>query len=153
MNAEPAFGGGVFIADKSVWARADQASLQEEWARALRNGQIATCRVNSIELLYSARSGKEFAELEEELTALRNFPTTDSVCRAAVTALRELASVSDGFHRVKPPDALIAACAQEAGVGVLHYDHDFDRLATVMNFTSRWIASAGTLDRDPDRRA
>jgi len=47
--------------------------------------------------------------------------------------------------RVKPQDALIAACAQDAGVGVLHYDHDFDRLAEVLDFESHWVAPAGSL--------
>ncbi len=42
-------------------------------------------------------------------------------------------------------DVLIAACAQEAGIGVLHYDARFDRLAEVMGFESRWIAPAGSL--------
>lgn len=41
-------------------------------------------------------------------------------------------------------DILIAA-AQEAGVGVLHYDHHFDRLAEVMHFSSVWLAPVGSL--------
>jgi predicted nucleic acid-binding protein len=40
---------------------------------------------------------------------------------------------------------LIATAAQEAGVGVLHYDHHFDRLAEVLHFTSVWLAPAGSL--------
>jgi predicted nucleic acid-binding protein len=43
-------------------------------------------------------------------------------------------------------DALIAAAAQENGLGVLHYDRDYDRLAEVPVFESRWIAPAGSLD-------
>jgi predicted nucleic acid-binding protein len=46
---------------------------------------------------------------------------------------------------VKPQDLLIAAAAQDAAVGVLHYDSDFDTLATVLSFESRWIAPAGSL--------
>jgi hypothetical protein len=30
-------------------------------------------------------------------------------------------------------------------VGVLHYDEDFDTLATVLEFESRWIAPRGSL--------
>lgn len=44
-----------------------------------------------------------------------------------------------GFHRVPPIDYLIAACAHEAGAGVLHHDRHYDRLAGVMGFESRWI--------------
>jgi predicted nucleic acid-binding protein len=40
---------------------------------------------------------------------------------------------------------LIAAAAQEAGVGVLHYDRHYDRLAKVLNFESVWIAPPGSL--------
>jgi hypothetical protein len=29
---------------------------------------------------------------------------------------------------------------------VLHYDHHFDTLATVLAFTSQWIAPAGSID-------
>jgi predicted nucleic acid-binding protein len=135
----------MFIADKSVWARAHLGRLDDEWDRALLGGQIATCRINTLELLYSTRTGAEFTALEAELAALRNIPTTDSVCRAAITALRELSARADGYHRVKPPDALLAACAAEAGIGVLHYDHDFERLAEVLNFEQRWVAAPGSL--------
>jgi len=40
-------------------------------------------------------------------------------------------------------DALIAATAAERGVGVLHYDEHFDRLASVLEFESRWIVQRG----------
>jgi len=60
--------------------------------------------------------------------------------------MRELATGdSAGAHRVRVPDALIAAAAAERGCGVLHYDQHFDRLATVLQFTSRWVASPGTI--------
>jgi hypothetical protein len=44
-----------------------------------------------------------------------------------------------------PTRALIAAAAQEAGLGVLHYDHHYDRLAEVLSFASRWAAAPGSL--------
>lgn len=68
------------------------------------------------------------------------------MCSAALGAMGELAAHSVGYHRISPPDYLIAAAAQDAGIGVLHYDHDFDRLAEVMNFESRWIAQPGSVN-------
>ncbi len=41
--------------------------------------------------------------------------------------------------------ALVAAAAAERGFGVLHYDHDFDRLAEVLAFASQWVAPAGSV--------
>jgi predicted nucleic acid-binding protein len=43
-------------------------------------------------------------------------------------------------------DLVIAAAATSAGFGVLHYDGDFDTLAEVLPFESRWLAPPGSLD-------
>ena len=65
---------------------------------------------------------------------------------AALAALRRLAHLEPRHQRsVKFPDLLIAAGAQDAAVGVLHYDVHFDRLAEVLEFESRWIAPRGSL--------
>ncbi len=50
-----------------------------------------------------------------------------------------------GAAALELPDALVAAAAAERGFGVLHYDQHFDRLATVLGFTSRWVATAGSI--------
>jgi predicted nucleic acid-binding protein len=111
----------------------------------VRDGRVLTCWPVRFELLFSAPSVDDFRALERRFTALRDVPVTVSVQRAALGALRELAEFAPGYHRVPLPDLLIAASAQEAGVGVLHYDHHFDRLAEVLSFDSRWLAPPGTL--------
>jgi predicted nucleic acid-binding protein len=146
MSEHAAFGGGVFLADKSVWARARQEALRGEWSRAVLGGQIVTCPIIVLELLYSTQTAAEFQAVETRLSALRSIPMTQAISTTAIRALSDLAEVSDGYHRVKLPDALIAATAQESGVGVLHYDRHYDRLAEVLSFESRWAAPAGTLD-------
>jgi hypothetical protein len=42
---------------------------------------------------------------------------------------------------------VIAACAHTAGIGVLHYDGDYDLLATRTSlvFESEWLAPPGVL--------
>ncbi len=101
----------------------------------------------TLELLYSARDAQEFATVEAEQALLRDVPVATSAQRAAIGALRDLASDGPGQHRVPLADALIAAAAQDAGVEVLHYDHHYDRLAQVLNFESVWISSPGTLEK------
>lgn len=60
-----------------------------------------------------------------------------AVADAAMSALSELASRSDGYHRVSVTDAWIAAAAAEyGGLTVLHKDGHFDRLAEVLAFES-----------------
>jgi predicted nucleic acid-binding protein len=68
------------------------------------------------------------------------------VTDAAISAVSELAAQgAAGAHRVRVPDALIAAAAAERGFAVLHYDHHFDRLATVLSFDSQWVAPLGSI--------
>ncbi len=133
----PPFGGGQFIADTSAHHRAGDARVRDGWITAYEQGVLLTCLVVRFELLYSARNVDEFDEIERNLADLRDVPITVSVQRAAMAAMRELAG--RGEHRVKLSDLLIAAAAQDAGVGVLHSDGDFDLLATALAFESRWL--------------
>lgn len=66
-------------------------------------------------------------------------------CRSAEIAMRTLAHRSAGAHRILIVDYLVAAAAQEMGAAVIHYDRDYDTLATVMEFDSIWLAPAGTI--------
>ena len=140
-----AFGGATYVADTSARSRSHHPGVRDQWASALRAQQIVTCSITTLELLFATRDADEFGELEADEATLRDIPITVSVQRAAITALRDLSRRGAGYHRVKLPDALIAAAAQHAGIGVLHYDHHFDRLAEVLHFDSRWIAPPGSL--------
>ncbi len=45
----------------------------------------------------------------------------------------------------KIADLLIAAAAEAAGLVVLHYDHDFDLIATVTGQPVEWVLPAGSV--------
>ncbi len=147
MGDKTPFGGKVLIADTSARARASHPLVRDLWATALRGRQIATCSIVTLELLYAARDAREFTTIEAEQALLRDVPVAASAQRAAIGALRDLASDGPGQHRVPLADALIAAAAQEAGVDVLHYDHHYERLAQALHFTSVWIAPPGALEK------
>jgi len=140
------FGGAVAIADTSAVVHANHHAVRDEIVAALQSGQLVTCSMVTFELLYAAPNASAFDAVERAQAVLRDIPVTSSVQRAAIGALRELAQLGAGNHRVTPADALIAAAAAEAGMSVLHYDHHFDRLASVLNFNSIWLASPGTLE-------
>ena len=46
----------------------------------------------------------------------------------------------------KVPDLLIAAAAESRGLTVLHYDADFDLIASVTGQRCDWIVPAGSVD-------
>lgn len=49
-------------------------------------------------------------------------------------------------HRAVPlPDLLIAACAEQADLKVLHYDADFERIAELTGQPTQWIVPRGSV--------
>jgi predicted nucleic acid-binding protein len=144
VNPPQAFEGHDYVVDASAWARTVRRAAADEWSTAMRAGQLWMTPVVKLELLYSTRNDTEFGELERRLDDMREAALDRSVARAAVAAMRELAALGPLHHRVPVTDALIAAAATARGVGVLHYDDHFDRLAAVLSFESRWMVPRGT---------
>jgi hypothetical protein len=62
----------------------------------------------------------------------------------AVEVQDELADRSQQ-RGAKIGDLLIAAAAESAGLVVLHYDHDFDLIASISGQPTEWIVPAGTV--------
>ncbi|MET0604660.1 MAG: PIN domain-containing protein [Baekduia sp.] len=147
---DPGFGGPVIL-DNSAWARLlggrVPTAVAHRWEQALAHDEVLVCDPFRMEALYSARDAKEYMSLSDELDALGQAPCDRVVWQIAQSAQRALASNRRVSHRIKPVDLLLAAAAHHYGVGVLHYDHDFDILATHagLSFDSRWLAKRGTL--------
>ncbi len=136
---------GPWVADTSAWARASHPDVAPQWTNAAHAGDLIGCPIITLELLYDARDGESVETAAAALAGLRQAPITRTVTDAAISAIRALAAQgAPGAHRVRVPDALIAAAAAERGFAVLHYDQHFDRLATVLNFTSQWITDPGS---------
>jgi hypothetical protein len=142
--------GQPLILDNSVWARLLDGRLEgrarEKLENALAAGELWTCPPTLLEMRYSARDGDGFALTAARLDALPHAPLSTESAAAAVTAQAELAAVAGISHRVKPVDLLIAAIAAAEGVGVLHYDHDYDTIEqhTSLTFKSVWTARRGS---------
>lgn len=99
-----------------------------------------------LELLVSARNGREFDEIKIELDELDDCAIGPSEWRRALDVYRELAHQGGAHQRsVGHADLLIAAAAESADVELLHYDEDFDRVAAITGQPTRWIAPKGSL--------
>jgi predicted nucleic acid-binding protein len=139
----------VLLLDNSAWARLSSDRLEKDRAETvagwMSEQQLATCLPFLLEAGYSARSGAERAAMMSDLTRLPRVAIDRDVERMALQTQRELAEV--GHHRLAPADVVIAACAHTAGMGVLHYDGDYDVLAahTSLLFESEWLAMPGAL--------
>jgi predicted nucleic acid-binding protein len=144
-HSRPAWGELPLVVDTSAWSRAHHPEVREDWRHALQTDRLRISPIARLEILLSARSGKDFDTLAERLAALRSAPLTAAVARAAEDAMRTLAHRSAGAQRIPIVDYLIAAAAQETGAAVIHYDRDYDTLAEVMTFQSTWLAPSGLL--------
>jgi predicted nucleic acid-binding protein len=138
VSAELPFSGRTFIADTSAWIKARKLGPTSDFAEALRAGLIATCAPVRLELFAGTRTPEELEVWDTRLDALHNYEINRAIVAAAVAAVRDLSQLdAHGLQaRISATDALIAATAAQYGVGVLHDDGHFDRLARVLAFES-----------------
>ena len=116
-----------------------------------RSRAVLVCDLATLELTRLAPSEARAHEAAARLDAFVSVPTPT----AAWVRAREvqLALASAGAHRGIPPaDLLIAAAAESAGVELVHYDRDYERIAEVTALDARWLVRDGTLVRPTARR-
>lgn len=132
-----------FLADKSALVRFPVGAVARRLRPLLEEGLIATCAVVDLEILYSSRGLADYEAVLEERRSLDAAPITPAVMTTAVELQHELAR--SGHHRVPIPDLVISAAAREAGLTVLHYDVDFERIAGVGGAPQEWVVPRGSL--------
>jgi predicted nucleic acid-binding protein len=134
-----------FLADKSAIARlATQAAVREALDPLLLKGEVATCGIVELEVLYSATSPGNYREVADSLGAMPRAEVSEAVVRRALEVQGMFAARSE--HRgVTLPDLLVAACAERAGLTVLHYDKDFERIAKVTGQPVQWVVPKGSV--------
>lgn len=146
---DPLAGTTGYLVDNSAFARADHPAVAPLWSSGLAHDRLYSRGPFVLEALYSSRNLEEMGSLFEELIeALSYVETTERTWRLAYEAALAMATVAPQFHRRPMVDYLVAAAAHEHGLGVLHYDHDYDHILqhTTLDYVSRWIAPPGTLD-------
>jgi predicted nucleic acid-binding protein len=135
----------TFLADKSALARRQtRAQVREALDPLLLEGEVATCGIVDLEMLYSASSRSNYRATAKSLRGMPRAPLDEGCIQRALEVQAMLAERSQ--HRAVPlPDLLVAACAERAGLAVLHYDADFDRIAKLTGQRVQWIVPRGSV--------
>jgi predicted nucleic acid-binding protein len=135
----------TFLVDKSALARRrTRAEVREVLDPLLLEGEVATCGIVDLEVLYSASSPSNYRATAESLRGMPRVEVDESAIERALEVQAELADRSQ--HRAVPlPDLLVAASAERAGLAVLHYDADFERIAKVTGQRMQWIVPRGSV--------
>jgi predicted nucleic acid-binding protein len=134
------------LVDTSALARMAKAPVAARMEPMLGGGLLATCSVTDLELLFSARSGADHRVRRADLALRFGHVPIDQ--RALDRAVEVQGLLADrGQHRgANVPDLVVAAAAERAALAVLHYDADFDLIATVTGQVVEWVVPRGSVD-------
>lgn len=132
-----------YLADKSALVRLHQQDVLQRVEALYLNGRIATCWTVDLELLSSARNAESHAAVLVDRRFLPRVPCGDAAGDRAIEVQGLLAAT--GRHRIPVPDLALAAAAELSGLTVLHYDEDFDTIASVTGQPTEWVVPQGTV--------
>ncbi|MFG3048039.1 PIN domain nuclease [Streptomyces sp. NPDC048241] len=134
-----------FLIDTSALVRIVRQPALSRWVKPLEEGLIARCPVTDLEFLYSAKNSEHREQMAERLDALFGWtPLDDRALTRAWAVQQEL--TAEGTHRsAGAVDLLVAATAELQGLTVLHYDNDFETIASVTGQRTLWLMAPGTL--------
>ena len=133
----------MFLLDTSVLTRLRAPSIVQRIEQLDGDG-LARMSMTDLEIGFSARSAAEWDRLVAALAAFRRIDVEAHHFDRAQQVQRRL--VADGLRGRKVPDLLIAAVAEATSLIVLHYDADFDHIATVTGQPTQWIVERGSID-------
>lgn len=134
-----------YLLDKSAQARQARPEVLATLEPLVRSGQIATCGVIELEVLFSARSYTDFVQIRgERALAFTMVPIVQTDFDRAIEVM-ELLSRRGQHRAVKLPDLLIATIAERSGLTVLHYDADYDLIGTATGQPVQWVVPRGSV--------
>lgn len=134
----------TWLVDKSALARMARPPVARRLVPILEAGEAATCALVDLEVLFRVRNAKEHDRVRRRRAlAYERVPLTEAVFDRAIDVQGRLAR--SGRHRLPIPDLVIAAAAESAGLTVLHYDGDFDTIASVTRQSVEWVVPRGSV--------
>ena len=128
-----------------TWARDRRFPELATWFNeAVEAGQLENHQIADQDQTRLAPNGRRAREVADRLAAFEALPMPVELwARSRET---QLALAASGDHRRVPPaDLLLASTAEVAGVSLIHYDRDYERIAAVSDLQHRWLVNDGDL--------
>jgi predicted nucleic acid-binding protein len=136
----------TWLVDKSVLARLARPEVREVVLPRIQAGRIAISIVTELEIGYSARSVDDYLTTRRTLV---DYLVPILIAPRAERRAREVQAelVRRGQHRATSiPDLLMAAAAEVEQLSVLHYDADFELIASITGQPAEWVVPRGSVD-------
>ncbi|GHI87649.1 PIN domain-containing protein [Streptomyces xanthophaeus] len=134
-----------YLIDKSALARWSKPPVKDALQPLHERYLLAVCQPTEYEMVHSARTTAEALRISTWLHAFDYLTCDDDTFARALETQRH--ALNAGFHRaLSLPDLLIAATAELHRLTVLHYDGDFDMIASITGQPTQWVAPPGSAD-------
>jgi predicted nucleic acid-binding protein len=128
-----------------TWARDRRFPQLAEWFNAeVAAGRVLLCDLVVLELTRLAPNEARANGVAERLDAFKSVPMSSALWGRA-RELQLLLAPKGNHRRVPPADLLLAAAAEAAGVSLVHYDRDYERIAAVADLQHQWLVEDGSL--------
>jgi predicted nucleic acid-binding protein len=128
-----------------TWVRDRRFPGLASWFNAaVEAGLVLVCDLVILELTRLAPNERRAREVADRLAAFEAIPMPVELWGRARRTQLALA-VSGDHRRVPPADLLLASAAEEAGVALVHYDRDYERIAAASGLRHEWLVPDGTL--------
>jgi predicted nucleic acid-binding protein len=147
LPVEPVSLDGPCLFDTGVWTWVRDRRfphLAEWFNQQVAAGNVLVCDLVALELTRLAPNPSRAREVAGRLAAFDSVPMSDAIWRRAREAQILLAPEGD-HRRVPPADLLLAGAAEESGVPLVHYDRDYERIASVTELRHSWLVPDGAL--------
>jgi predicted nucleic acid-binding protein len=132
----------TYLLDTSVVTRLRVPAVRAR-VHALDAAGLARTAMTDLEVGFSARDDQDWERL---MAALETFELVEIEPShfARARQVQRLLAVR-GLKGRKVPDLVIAAVGEAAVRTVLHYDADFERIASVTGQATEWVVPRGTV--------
>jgi predicted nucleic acid-binding protein len=128
-----------------TWARDRRFPRLAAWFNAqVASGHVLVWDLVILELTRLAPNEKRAREVADRLGAFESVAMPQALWDRARQLQISLARSGD-HRRVPPVDLLIGCAAEAAGVSLIHYDRDYERIAGVSGLEHHWLLPDGTL--------
>lgn len=107
-------------------------------------GRVLACDLVVLELTRLSPNQERARAVAERLDVFNFVPMPTTLWDRAKEVQLRLTPAGD-HRRVPPADLLLAVAAEAAGVPLVHYDRDYERIAAVTDLEHRWFVEDGSL--------
>jgi predicted nucleic acid-binding protein len=128
-----------------TWVRDRRFPELAPWFNAqAAGGRVLVCDLIILELVRMTPNQSRAREVAKRLDSFEAVAMGAKLGQRA-RELQDLLTADGNHRRIPPVDLLIAATAEQAGVPLVHYDRDYERIARVSALQHRWLVPNGTL--------